>query len=393
MQLEAFLDRKGVCLEEVVAEIHARLRPVPGDVLFICGSLLEGLGNEASDVDLYLLTSREDICFTSLDAVLLAVGSCLIDVRVMSHATANALIESFCAWSRRPRQPRSALGFAQDQRKFLHGLHAGRPVFGAGSFESLHRLIDPLQLARHKLDWARCHADALQVDLAGLRKEGDRHTLQFMAQELLSHAADAILAGHLKTNPTGKWRVRQLFDISKGVEISLPGRLIDCSLGEHFLRLHRAPKQDDTEAAHQHALRIASFTRRAFFWAEGRLLRPSAASIARRGNSPAPGRGDQVLPHLDLDVTLRGDLLELYRLQGSGQIFPLRADSAELLCLFDGETTLRHAVHSGDQVGGAGQGFEMVAQLLALVSHHELAAKPMHDVSMLEQLLGRRKVS
>lgn len=389
MQLTDFLSRKNVCLGDVVAEAQARLQPVPGDVLFVCGSLVEGIGNETSDIDLYLVTSRNDIQFTSLDAVLLAVGACLIDVRVVTHVAVESLLKRFDAWSQQPRQPRAALAICYEDRIFLHRLHTGQALYGTESFEYLRRQVDVSQLARHKLDWARCYADGLQVDLAGLRRDGDRYTMLFTAQEVLAHAVDAILAGHQETNPNGKWRVRQLGNLSDGLESTLLGRPIGRSLRDHFLSLHRAPERDDSESVHAHALRIVAFARQAFFWVERRLVAPRTAPPPTIEDQLASEAGGRRLPHLDLDVTIRGDTLELFRLHGSGEVITLSCDSAALLCLFDGETSEANAIRIANRLCGEGQGIEVVSQLRGLVADTGLAASPLLDQQMLERLLGR----
>jgi hypothetical protein len=389
MQLDAFLGRRGVALSDIAQAAQDRLGLAGDDVLLVCGSLVEGLGNETSDVDLYLLTSRTGFAFTSLDALLLAVGPCLIDVRVVPHAQFDALLARFRAWADQPRQARDALGFSHDERTLLHRLHCCAPLFGAIHLDSLRGRAPQADVARHKLDWARCYADALQIDLAGLRMEGDRDTLAFTAQDLLSHAIDGLLAAFGRTNPNGKWRVRLLAELPDGGFARLPGRPLGRSLRDEYVALHRAPDLEDVGAVHAHALGAVAFARRALAFAERTLVRPDAAPLPILGGRDGEGPHQPVLPHLDLDVTLRGDSLELLRLQGNGEVMSLSPESAVLLCLFDGHTSVSSAVASADHLFGEGKGAEVVGDLLALVEALKLAARPMLDVAVLARLLGR----
>ena len=392
MQLEEFLAHRAVGVSDIVEAARARLDLTDDDVLFVCGSLLEGLGNATSDVDLYLLTSRTDFNFTSLDAVLLAVGPCLVDVRVVPHAQMAALLSRFGVWNHQPRQARDALGFSHDERTLLHRLHYSQPLHGQHRLEILRGEAPLLDLARHKLDLARCYTDALQVDLAGLRQAGDPYTMVFTSQELLSHGVDGVLAALGQTNPNGKWRVRQLADVPIDAQPCFPGRPFERHLRDEYVRLHRAPDLYEVKAVHAHALEATSFTRRMLLFAERKLVSPRAPALPHFQDHAVRSVDGTSLPHLDLDVTIRGDSLEILRLQGSGEVISLSPESAALLCLFDGQTSMGEAVASADVYYGEGQGKDVIQDLIAFVDKLQLCARPMIDMGALSLLLGRTPV-
>src|SRR5437016_5251380 len=100
MYLAGFLSYHGITLDDIVGQAKATLRLSPDDALFVCGSVVEGLGNEKSDLDLFLLTSRKNIPFTSLNDVLLIIGRCAVDVCVVQRTSIEALVKRFNDWAR-----------------------------------------------------------------------------------------------------------------------------------------------------------------------------------------------------------------------------------------------------------------------------------------------------
>ncbi len=386
MYLDAFLERHGITLRLILDEAHAAIRLVPGDVLFLCGSLIEGLGNEQSDVDLYLLTSRRDITFNSLNDVILLVGPCLVEVRVKQYSAVEALVGRAVEWSRQPRDARAAFDFSEEERKFLHRLRSGRPLYGGDDFERLQGRLNLVDLARHRLDWA-CHlARNLQIDLAGLRSEGDAYTMLFAAQELLGHTIDGLLAGHGYTNPAWKWRVRQLAALPDDWEQDLPGRHTGLSAPDRYLSLHRPPADAEPRAILEYGLRIVAFSRCVLPWAERQRLGANAHHPPLAAGHGAPGSGER-LPHLDLNVAVlyHEGRFELARLNSSEPSVEISPETWLLLSLFDGETSYAEAVSFTERLFGEGRGRETMDGLLAFVRYANFEAGDILD----EQALGR----
>jgi hypothetical protein len=390
VNIAGFLSRHGITLEAVVAEAKAAVRLSPGDVLFVSGSLAEGLGNEKSDLDLFLLTPRTDIQFTSLNDVTVVVGPCVVDIRVVQHAAVEELLGHFDRWARQPRMARKAFEFVEDDRRLLHRLKIGQALFGEDDFGRLQSRIDAADLARHKLDWARHLAEAIQVDLAGLLVERDPYTMLFAAQDLLGQTIDGLLAGHGFTNPGQKWRARQLGLLPDTWELDLPGRRSGLSPIDRYLSLHRAPESLTLGTALHHALRIVAFSRRVFPWAEHKLLGPRErlppALVA--GDPPIP---QKALPHLDLDVEVRyrDGGFELRRLNEEGAAFQLSPQSFSLLSLFDGETSRERAVAHAETLGGDRSGAELLEELQTVIRYARFTAPVVVDEQALAALLRR----
>ena len=390
MELAGFLSYHGITLDEIVEQAKATLRLSPDDALFVCGSVVEGLGNEKSDLDLFLITSRKNIPFTSLNDVLLIIGRCAVDVCVVQHSAVEELVKKFNDWASLPREPRNTIAFTDEERKLLHRLRSGLALYGRERFEQIRDQIKFIDLARHRLDTAQHFASNLQVDLAGLRSAGDQYSLLFCAQELLGHTVDALLAAHKYTNPHWKWRIRQLSDLPSEWDVELPGRRTGVSARDLYLKLHSTPRSTSLSDILSHALRIVAFSRRVFPWATYRLLSPSLPPLqAAHSDHTATG---VPLPNLDVDVIVRyrDEKFELLRLQGEGEIFSLSPKEYSLLCLFDGETPKEYAISEAETLSNKKVGREFLQQMLALVRHGDFEARSGFDQQALSTILSSR---
>lgn len=393
MDLTKFLSHYKISLDEVLTQADAAVHLSRGDVLFISGSLVEGLGNDRSDLDLFLITSRTDIQFTSLNDVTVIVGDCVVDIRVVQRSAIQGLLERFSGWVGRPRQPRAAFEFAEDERKLLHRLLISRPLFGEAELEGLKANLDPRDLARHKLDWARHMAATIQVDLAGLHSDGDCHSMLLAAQELLGYTIDGLLAAYGNTNPTLKWRVRLLEGLPADWERRLPGRPANVSPGERFMSLHRAPQSFSLDAVYDYALQIVAFSRCIFPWAESELLggKPLSIPPLNAVALPASPSDGESLPHLGLDVVIRFEegRFDLSRLNVRGQTFELSPQAYLLLCLFDGVTSKKAAADYAEKLELNKAGKVIVEGLMTMARHARLEAAPVIDEQTLRAILHR----
>lgn len=162
----------------------------------------------------------------------------------------------------------------------------------------------------------------LQADLAGMRAAGDWLSMMLPAQDVLLHGCDAILARFGRTNPTSKWRVRQLAAIDRQAAAA-PA----CA----FLELYRAPATTPA-AILPFALRAAAFARASLFWAETSAGTPDAADL---GVLLADHRRGELVLDLDITTVIRDDRLIFARL-GDGAAVDLPATLAPAALWLDG---------------------------------------------------------
>ncbi|MBW4579581.1 MAG: hypothetical protein KME42_08425 [Tildeniella nuda ZEHNDER 1965/U140] len=395
MDLSRFLEWNKISLDDVFSQANASLELVTGDVLFAAGSVVEGLGNYRSDLDLILITQRNDIQYTSLNDVTVTVGDCIIDIRVIQFAELEYLLMYFDQWSKQPREPRRAKQFTEAERMLLHRLRTGQPIYGETLFGQLRNQVNPTELARLKLDFARHFASTIQVDLDGFRTVGDHYSMLFAAQELLGHTIDALLAGYRRTNPYPKWRVRLLQDLPKNWDMQIPGRIDGLDPVQTFLKLHCAIQNDVPTKIFDHALQIVAFSRRVFPWAEYSLLDSQREQLSEGliGSSASVSTflEEPVLPHLNLDVEVsyQDNQLELRCLNRRENLYMLSPQMYLLLCLFDGKTTETEVVSYLEKLNSKNTFTVSLDEAKALVRYANLQAKPIFNQSQLDSIFSR----
>lgn len=336
MTLEEFLQLRNTQASTIVETVAKAVGLGPDELLLAVGSIVEGHGNSRSDLDLLLITPRD---FGS--SATFVAGKCIVDVRFLKTDEVDELLTRFDEWSQSPWQVTHAAPLTYDERVLLHRLHHGL-ILHCGTDEHVTaRIPSLLDLARLKLHVARQLARTIQVDMAGYREVQDYRSLVFAAQELLGHAIDALVAGHRLTNPLPKWRSRMLGSVPADWENSLGHRPTGLPAVELCWRLHRAPVRASRESSVKHALRIATFARAAFHWAEttlvgsGKKAQPKTWPRSTRKSREAP------LPYLDFDVDffVSNGHVTVARLNEFSDTLKISAPQFAMALLFDGTTT------------------------------------------------------
>jgi len=276
--------------------------------------------------------------------VTLVVGKCIIDVAILAVDAVEDLFTRFDEWSSQPWNVTHSAPFMPEERLLLHRLRHGLILHCGEREQVTSRIPSVLNLARLKLHVARQQARTIQVDMAGYREVVDFSSLVFAAQELLGHAIDALLAGHQITNPTPKWRSRLLKSLPADWELALGTRPSGLSAEQLAWSLHRAPARPDQKLASQHALRIMTFARAVFLWAETKLIKGSGAN-RKAWPRLKPQARDVRLPYLDFDIDflLTNGHVSVARLNEFSETLKLSHDDFSLALLFDGTTTAREA--------------------------------------------------
>lgn len=366
MDLETFLRRHGADFDLLVEGAQAAGPLREGDRLLAVGSLAEGLGNSKSDVDLLLVSPREEFARASPDEILsFAAGNCVVDLRILSQSLVASLQARLAAFAQAAWDLTRPADFTAGELLLLHRLSAARCLWpGAEAQDPVTEALRDA-VARLKLHGARHLAKTLQVDMAGYRDAGDYRTLVFGAQDLLGHAVDGLLAGFHLTNPTPKWRGRLLAQLPGDWDSRLLMRPTGIGADDLVWHLHRAPAEATAKAALEHACRIVTFARAAFAWAEDTLVHGNPVATLRSG-WPKP-RG-QPLPCLDIDVDFcrTEEGVAVGRLNAFGETLHLSSSDFAVMLLFDGVTTAHEAamvVETLDDDGARGD-VERVASWL-----------------------------
>ncbi|QDM15063.1 hypothetical protein FNL55_03195 [Tardiphaga sp. vice352] len=368
MTLEEFLCLHLIDLGALVEGAQAVASIGEDDVLLAVGSLAEGLGTTKSDVDLILITPREELARVSPDEVVSWVsGTCIIDMRILPRTQVVSIIDRIESWSRSAWNVTRAADFTANELLLLHRLYAGTLLWPRDAEADHVSSSRPAcaNIARLKLHVARHMARTIQVDMVGYRDAGDHRSMVFAAQELLGHAVDGFLAGFHLTNPTPKWRSRLLerLPVDWGERLML--RPTGLSASELVWQLHRAPAAPTKKLALDHACRIATFARSAFTWAECELIGGAETKFDRYKWPASVRRGGTPLPNLELDVDfcLMEDGVAVARLNELGASLKLSFAEFAMMLLFDNTTTSHEAAIVGDSVNGVGFGLRTVERM------------------------------
>jgi|SRR6266404_2513021 len=346
MNIAEFLYLRGTKPSSVVAEVAATIGLADDDALLAVGSLVEGLGNSKSDLDLLLITSRCDGVSSVQDSAALIVGGCIADLRIMRTVELEELLNRLDHWSRLPWEVTHAVKFTLEERTLMHRLLHGQVLHKDKRNRVAERTPSLVELARLKLHFARQMSRTIQVDMVGYRETGDYASLVFAAQELLGHAVDALLAGYNITNPLIKWRSRLLDLVPSNWERFLTVQPTGLTASQRVWRLHRAPETPDSKLALEHAQRITTFARAVFVWAELRLVKAEVVNERPTISNPSKRKAsDLPLPRLDFDVDflLAEEKVIIARLNEFGVSLELSPREFALTLLFDGITTRREA--------------------------------------------------
>lgn len=343
MDMDDFLKRKGTDVVSVVEGVAETIGLGPSDVLLAVGSIVEGLGTNKSDLDLFLIGPRP---IPAQESTTLVVGKCVIDLRLVGLAEYEALFARFDSWSQSPWNVTHAVKFSLDERTLLHRVLHSEVLYAGPANDVTLPVAQQAALARLKLHVSRQMARTIQVDMVGYREAGDYRSLSFAAQELLGQVVDALCAGHLLTNPLLKWRSRMLDRLPAEWEHVLTMRPIGLAAGEFIWRLHRGPELPEAKSSLEHALRISTFARTVFSWAELHLMGGSATKAELKSwpltDQPSAG---PVLPNLEFDVDFffADGRVKVARLNEFGEAIDVSPHEFALVLLCDGTTSVREA--------------------------------------------------
>ncbi|TYC53821.1 hypothetical protein FMN50_13705 [Rhodobacterales bacterium] len=312
MDLDAFLALRGLTVDDLIGKIEDTFGARTGDTILAVGSLAEGIGNKASDIDIFLIRDFEGRPPTDRFRAV-TVGECLVDVLIHDVPEIAHILDCLNTWAARPWSVEFDAGFVLEDRIMLHRLGTARCLADRATPDSRPRRPDKGDVMRLKLHFARHRSRTLQTDLVGLRACADWRSMIYAAEELLWHAADALNAVYGLTNPYPKWRNRLLEMTGPHWSGPLAASGISQEAAEFVWRLGHRPKEATEDRAEAYALRIVGFSRAVFLWAESQLLCRS------RDRETRPNPIDMPILDLDVDFAVHGDVVFLGRINKATQ--------------------------------------------------------------------------
>ncbi len=201
-------------------------RYVPGGATtaFLAGSLVEGFGNESSDLDVLIVhpDGEQDAGGDSSPSAVYDGGADGPSIAMAYDGEIRADLETWA--TSRVQQIvgklegiagpgdvtlQRALDFGDDELVLCHALTVGYPITGHAYLEQVRATCAaalPMVLVCRFLAFYTNAAE----DAAGGLGSGDVRTARLTSQHALDHAVDAYLASRGATNPKPKWRFRRM---------------------------------------------------------------------------------------------------------------------------------------------------------------------------------------
>lgn len=197
-------------------QILGPLREQQVRTAWLSGSLIEGLGNPSSDVDIFAvvpkLTDSMPATKKGQDHFVQVYfsNSRRIDFEYWS-TEAIALLHDKLQNAPIGDGTKNILDyFPEHEVEFIHRLHIGAPILGEADFSCLQRTFDRSRLIAYLIENKRIYVDDAFDDTVGLMREGHLLSAAYRARCTLDFSADILLYAYDISNHKEKHRYRLL---------------------------------------------------------------------------------------------------------------------------------------------------------------------------------------
>lgn len=343
MKFDEYLRSRELTETEIIGLLQAHIQLLPGEMVFASGSVVEGIGNIYSDLDLFVVTDRD---LSSLRTGLPTVILCRetpIDIEVWSPEDIRRTVQRICSvCDKLDDDSRYALGPTLKELDLLHRFSIGRPLVHAEVFHEYRELAATASLSRILFARAQSVINILQQDVAGHLWEGDGESARLIAQRLAGAAFDCVLAAFGNTNPSEKWRLGKLTMLPAGEVESLLDRTPFRSLREAALFFLTFVGSGD---CFEYCFEVVRLANALLPWCQYRL-RGHALDSRIPISRERPASASRSLPRLDLltQIRLEGEALCVSHIRKPTNLL-FNSLAHNLLLSFDGETTPQEAAN------------------------------------------------
>lgn len=210
-------------LPGLASELAARFRDSPVVVAFLAGSLVEGLGNARSDVDLYVVEDGaegrrrladwlQEAAFLDDDGTRIDVGwireTVRVDVETWQPARAADVAGRLRAFE---QGDLAVVDFSDLELEFAHSVLSGIALEGFDDpFAELQETFHAPTLSRAVRDRCLLLFHAFFEDGAGGVEVRDHRLALYASREALGQATHALACARGATSPKRKWRLHLL---------------------------------------------------------------------------------------------------------------------------------------------------------------------------------------
>jgi hypothetical protein len=240
--------------------------------VFLSGSLVEGIGNDSSDVDVFVVHDYATADSGSTAGVDVTVADALVNIDYLDgfrvdteHWVRDAVLGVADAIAGAAAEGELAAGrIAEHQLQLAHRVRVGLPVTGEREFAGIRAAFDWPALSRVLAQrFLSMYNDAAE-DAAGAVRAGEAGTAMLASRRALGAVTDALLAITGSTNNKQKWRFAKLRQLGDGelARAYLAAEVDTGTADEALLDGARRRLRYAAELAHDVARRLATDPRR-----------------------------------------------------------------------------------------------------------------------------------
>lgn len=195
-----------------IADAVNRVRPLaPNDILFIGGSVVEGLATPWSDLDVYMVAETGEPAVADWRQIDVPFDQIVLDVEVWLLDEVKKLVSRLSSIGPRWRSDaRNMMKLSAVEREFLHRLRLGVPIHNAKGLDDLRHRANWRDLAGLVYSRALLRVTNAQTDLLGFVAQRDWPSAILSAQTVVHFSVSALLGVFGETHPGEKWIFRLL---------------------------------------------------------------------------------------------------------------------------------------------------------------------------------------
>ena len=209
---------QSIPLERVAQQIIT----TPDDVVFVSGSIVEGFGNENSDLDLFLVRAGGEVTpDPRLVLATVGLGETYIDYEVYNEANLSSLAALINTAA--PDDFRAVWQIPLSRIDLYYRVVIAEAAYNPTGLAQIQRDFDRETVASRLATWAGLRSVVALEQADELLAHGDGRHAVVAAQGACGYALDSYLAARGEAYPNLKWRFEKLKRLC-GVEAELYGR-------------------------------------------------------------------------------------------------------------------------------------------------------------------------
>jgi hypothetical protein len=237
--------------------------------VYLSGSLISGIGNAWSDVDVFVIGDREPVgpyarSTATNDVSIHYTKNKRVDFEYWRPAYVRELAERLARFKIGSGAEVAGSTFILIEECFIDRLKYGVPLLNPDRFAAWQAQFDFAHYRAYHVEQAMKHLDGVLEDLCGMKESGDLDVALFSAREVVGVAVDAYCHKLGNTDPTRKWRAKYLQRYDDG---SARHR----EVSETFWRLQFPdvePLRANPEACRDYLERCIRFANRVASWVQ-----------------------------------------------------------------------------------------------------------------------------